>query len=177
MTFTTFFPLSQNLSQLSHVNTTFTRLIHGQMVIQRSLFFVILACLVATPLLVSKLIWISQTKTTTGVMSFEGMGNAGDMLRSTYSVFYFEHDNDTTWFNNSANLSFKPGDKVPVRYNASDPDDARLNTFLSIWLGTLLAGGIPILILFVISLNRHIVPHDTDIRLSKRKPFLFLHSR
>jgi hypothetical protein len=146
------------------------------MVIRRSLFFLILASLIAIPLFLNKLIWISKTKTTTGVMSFEGMGNAGDMLRSTYSVFYFEHDDDTTWFNSSANTIYKPGDRVPVRYNAANPEDARLNTFLSIWLGTLLGGGIPLLILLVIGLNRHIVPHKNDIRLSKRKPYLFLHS-
>jgi len=109
-------------------------------------------------------------------MSFEGMGNAGDMLRSTYSVFYFEHDADTTWFNSSANISYKPGDLVPVRYNAANPDDARLNTFLSIWLGTMLIGGIPLLILLIIFLNRHIVPYNNDIRLSDKKPFIFLHS-
>ncbi|RYY30131.1 MAG: hypothetical protein EOO04_05555 [Chitinophagaceae bacterium] len=107
-------------------------------------------------------------------MSFEGMGNAGDMLRSTYSVFYFKHDNDTTWFNSSANISFKPGDIVPVRYNVAEPGDARLNTFLSIWLGTLLAGGIPILILLVIYLNPHIVPKQNNLRLSKTKPYIFL---
>jgi 4-amino-4-deoxy-L-arabinose transferase-like glycosyltransferase len=147
------------------------------MVIKRSVFFLILALLITVPLLVGKIIWLSKTKTTTGVMSFEGLGNAGDMLRSTYSVFYFEHDDDTTWFNSSANISYKPGDLVSVRYNSSNPDDARLNTFPSIWLGTLLAGGIPLLIMLVIFINRHIVPHNNDIRLSKRKPYLFLQSR
>ena len=145
------------------------------MIIRRQVFFLMLTCLIAIPLLVNKFLWLSKTKTTTGVMSFEGMGHAGDMLRATYSVFYFEHDADTTWFNSSANTSYKPGDQVPVRYNISDPADARLNTFPSIWLGTLLAGGIPLLILLIISLNRHIVPYDNDIRLSAQKPFIFLH--
>lgn len=146
------------------------------MIIRRSVFFLTIASLIVLPLLIGKLIWISKTKTTTGVMSFEGMGNAGDMLPATYAVFYFEHDADTTWFNSSANTSYKPGDLVPVRYNAANPDDARLNTFFSIWLGILLGGGIPLAILLVIFLNRQIIPHNNNIRLSITRPFIFLHS-
>ena len=147
------------------------------MLIRRTPFFLLLSALIVLPLLVAKLIWISRTKTTTGVMSFEGMGQALDKLRSTYSVFYFEHDNDTTWFNSSANYHFKEGDLVPVRYVQSNPVDARLNTFTGIWLGTLLAGGIPLLILFVIFLNRQIVPFDNDLRVVRRKPFISLVDR
>ncbi|RYZ32020.1 MAG: hypothetical protein EOP49_38135 [Sphingobacteriales bacterium] len=147
------------------------------MVIRRSIFFLLVSAVVVLPPLTAKLIWLSKTQTTTGVMSFEGMGQALDALRSTYSVFYFKHNNDTTWFNSSSNYKYKQGDIVPVRYVSSDPTDARLNTFTGIWLGTLLTGGIPLLILIVIFLNRYIVPYNADLRLERHRPYLFVQPR
>jgi hypothetical protein len=142
------------------------------MIVRRSTLFVGASLLVIVPLLVIKTAWLSKTTTATGVLSFEGMGNALDQMRSTYSVVSFEHDNDTIWFNASPNLSFKPGDVVPVRYNKEDPNDAVLDTFAGIWLSTLLAGGIPLAILLIIFLNRHIVPYRSRVLLSRRKPFI-----
>ena len=147
------------------------------MIVRRPIFFLLLSCLVIIPPVAVKLAWILKSTQTTGVMSFEGMGQALDKLRSTYSVFYFEHDNDTTWFNSSANYRFKAGDVVPVRYIISEPADARLDTFTGIWLGTLLGAGIPLLIIIVIFLNPHIVPFRKDIRISRDSPFLYLHDR
>jgi ABC-type phosphate/phosphonate transport system permease subunit len=142
------------------------------MILRRSILFVGAALLVIVPLTVNKIAWLSATNTTIGELSFEGMGNALDQMRSTYSVVAFKLDNDTIWFNASPNLSFKPGDQVPVRYNKNDPNDALLNTFAGIWLSTLIAGGIPLSILLIIFLNRHIVPYRSRVMLSRRKPFI-----
>ena len=56
------------------------------MAIRRSIFLLILALLIIVPILTTKLIWLAGTKTITGVKSFEGMGNALDQMRATYSV-------------------------------------------------------------------------------------------
>jgi len=145
------------------------------MIISRTKFFIAIALLITTPLVIAKLVWLARTKTTTGTFSFEGMGNALDQMRPTYSVISFVHNNDTTWFNaTAATMNFKPGDHVPVRYNVSDPEDATIDTFSAIWTGTLIFGGIPVFILLIISLDRHIVPYRSRIRFSKKKPYIFV---
>jgi hypothetical protein len=37
---------------------------------------------------------------------------------------------DTIWFNGRNDIIFNEGERVPVRYQKSDPADAKLNVFL-----------------------------------------------
>ena len=146
----------------------------AEMIIRRSIFFLTLALLIILPVLTVKLIWIAGTKTTTGIKAFEGMGNALDQLRATYSVIYFKHGQDTVWFNSPTDLSYRPGDLVPVRYRIADPSDARMNTLTGIWVGSLIYGSIPLILILLIFLHPQIVPRRSRISLSGKKPFIAL---
>lgn len=42
---------------------------------------------------------------------------------------------------------FQVGDKISVCYDADDPENARLDLFLELWLGTLIMGGLTVIVL------------------------------
>jgi hypothetical protein len=144
------------------------------MTIKRSNFFLAIALMILLPVLIHRLLYLAGTSTTVGRMSFEGMGNALDQLRPTYSVMFFKLGRDTVWFNAKANLDYKAGDAVPVRFRTHDPSDATLNTFTAVWLGTLLMAGIPLVMLLIIFLTPEIVPRGSRIKLSASPPFVFI---
>lgn len=89
-------------------------------------------------------------------------------------VIYFLAGNDSFRFNENHNIVFKEGEKVPVRYQEKNPEDARIDVFAAIWRDTFIYGGIPVLILIVIFLDHRIIPFGSTIRLQKRKPFLLI---
>jgi hypothetical protein len=144
------------------------------MVMPRTKFFLALFLLYTTPLVLSKLIWLIQSKKATGKFAFESHGNALDQMRFPYSEIYFKHGNDTIWFNGPAGLHLKAGDMVPVRYLTSNPSNARLDSFKAIWGATVVYGGIPFLILLVIFLHPEIIPYRKKVLLQWKKPFVWV---
>ena len=142
------------------------------MVIPRSKLFLALFLLLIVPLLLYKVIWLVQSHKVNGVFAFEGSGGALDQMRFPYSEIYFIHGKDTTWFKGPGYLNLQPGAIVPIRYLSGNPSNAKLDTFKSIWSGTLIYGGVPLLMLLVIFLNPYIVPYRSRVALSKRKPFV-----
>ncbi|MET0298876.1 MAG: hypothetical protein ABW036_03915 [Flavitalea sp.] len=146
------------------------------MLIRRPIVFLVLALCIIIPVSIKKISWIAGTKTTVGEMAFEGMGNALDQMRPTYSVIFFKHDGDTTWFDAQGNLSYKPGEPVPVRYSVTDPADAKVNTFIGIWAENLVYGGFPLLVLLAVFFHPHIFPYQQKLRIRKFKPFVSLES-
>jgi hypothetical protein len=144
------------------------------MVISRTKFFLGLFLLFITPLLLSKAIWVLQSKKTKGKFAFQSYGPALDQIRFPYSIIYFMTGKDTVWFKGPANLGLPENADVPVRYQAGNPADAKLDSFKAIWMGTLIYGGIPFLILLVIFLHPEIVPYRSRVKLTKMKPFVYL---
>ena len=144
------------------------------MIITRTKFFLSIILLLITPLVVPKMVWLLQSKKTMGIFSFEGKGNALDQWRSSYSVIYFMVGKDTIWFNGPGGLRLREDAIVPVRYLPSSPDNAKLDSFKSIWGATAVYGGIPLLILLVIFLHPEIVPYRSKVRVMLNKPFLKL---
>lgn len=142
------------------------------MVVKRSIFFLSIALLIALPLIIKKGYWLLHSQKTEGVFSFEGMGDALDQIRSSYSVNYFIHGRDTVWFEGLGNLPVESGTTIPVRYQTDNPSDALVGTFMGIWAGTVIYGGIPLLVLLVIFLNPDAIPYRSKIRLSLKKPFI-----
>jgi hypothetical protein len=144
------------------------------MIIHRTKFFLVLICLYITPLVLYRVIWLLQSKKTTGIFAFVTYGSALDQIRSPYSEIYFKHGIDTVWFQEPGKLKYKPGAIVPVRYLAGNPSNARLDTFRSLWMATIVYGGIPLLVLLAISLHPEIVPYRKKVMLTRKKPFVWV---
>jgi hypothetical protein len=144
------------------------------MVVSRTKFFLALFLLFITPLVLYKVVWLLQSKKTTGIFAFESYGPALDQIRFPYSMLYFKLGKDTVWFRGPAHLQLKSGDLTPVRYLAGNPSNARLDTFKAIWAGTVIYGGIPFLILLVIFLHPEIVPYRKKVMLKWKKPFVLV---
>ena len=142
------------------------------MVIPRTKFFLALICLFITPLVLYKTVWLLQSKKTSGIYAFRSFGPALDQIRFPYSVIYFLNGKDTIWFKGPGDLNMKEGAIVPVLYHTGNPAGARVDSFKSIWLDTIIYGGIPFLILLVIFLQPGIVPYRSNVELTPRKPFL-----
>jgi len=104
-------------------------------------------------------------------MGFIGKSYAGTYVHN-YSNIRFMVDKDTIWFNGNDNIFFKEGEIVPVRYPKSNPYAARIDTFAAIWGDTVVYGGIPVLILLALFLHPAVIPRQSRIRLSTKKPFI-----
>jgi hypothetical protein len=144
------------------------------MIIHRTKFFLALICLFVTPVVLYKVIWLLQSKKTTGVYAFKSYGPALDQMRFPYSVIYFKHGADTVWFHGAGKLNYQPGDMVPVRYLAGNPSNAQLDTFRSLWMSTIIYGGILFLFLLAISLHPEIVSYKKKVILTRKKPFVWV---
>ncbi|MBC7849757.1 MAG: DUF3592 domain-containing protein [Chitinophagaceae bacterium] len=139
--------------------------------LSRISFFGILLFVILTPFICSKLLWLSRTQTTTGIASFTGKSMAGTYVH-VYTNVFFIVGTDSIWFKGLDNVLFKEGEKVSVRYNPADPHQATLNNFASIWGGTLVYGGIPVILLLAIFLHPQIIPYKSRIRLAARMPLI-----
>jgi hypothetical protein len=144
------------------------------MIMHRTKFFLALFLLYLTPLVLYKSIWLIQSKKAIGKFAFESYGPALDQIRFPYSIIYFLVGKDTVWFKGPGKLHLKPGNLVPVRYLPRDPSNARLDSFKSIWAGTIIYGSIPFLILIVISLHPEIIPYRKKVKLTREKPFVWV---
>src|SRR5579862_9862030 len=112
--------------------------------------FLLLGLFLAGPVVGGKLWWLLRSRRTAGVYSFRGLGFAGDQMPLDYSVCWFPLGKDTIWFNGTGNLPFHEGEPIPVRYQADDPGDARIDVFPAIWGDTVVYGGIPLFTLLMI---------------------------
>lgn len=143
------------------------------MKISRNSFFLFLALLVLAPFLISKWVWLSGTQKTMGKMSFNGKTYTGQ-LGHEYAVIKFAVGKDTFFVNGPDNITYEKGTPVPVRYTRTNPNDARLATFIGLWGDALVFAGVPCLIILLIALHPGIVPYRSSFLLKKQKPFITL---
>jgi len=143
------------------------------MTLSKFRFFVLLILIVTSPFLVYKFIWLAKSRKVNGTMGFVGKDYAGSYVH-VYSNIMFMVDKDTIWFNGNDNIFFKEGETVPVRYQVSNPYEARIDNFSAIWGDTVVYGGIPVLILIALFLHPAVIPRRAKIRLNKAKPFISL---
>lgn len=141
------------------------------MTLSKNIFFSILFAILIIPFLFYKITWLIQSEKTNGTMSFVGKSITGQ-LEHRYAVIVFTAGKDTIWFNGLDNILFKEGEKIPVRYQKKDPADARIDVFASIWGDTLVYGGIPLAMLLIIFLHPQIVPRNSLLELTLKKPFV-----
>lgn len=144
------------------------------MVVRRTPFFLSLFLLVFFVLTGSKLLWLMQSKRTTGYFAFKGRGNALEQIRVPFSEFYYKLGNDTVLFRGPGKLNFKAHTPVTVWYQPDDPKDAKVGTFFGLWGNTAVYGGIIFVIMLAVFIHPEIVPRSARLRLSYKKPFIQL---
>lgn len=143
------------------------------MLISRNQFFMLLLFLVVTLSLGSRLIWLARSDRIIGKVSFTGKSQAGQFMH-TYSVIQFRYKDSLYWFNGQDNLLFEENALVPVRFDPGRPADARIDHFLAIWGDRIVFGGIPMLVLLIIFLQREIFPRNYALRLRASRPLISL---
>jgi hypothetical protein len=142
------------------------------MIIHRTKFFLALMCLIVIPLVTYKCIWLMQSRKVNGIFAFEGRGNALEQIRFPHSEIWFRDGNDTVWIKGPGGLNLKKGDVVGVRFLPGDPDNARLDSFMGIWGGAVVYGGIILLVLTAIAFHPEIVPYRSKVMLTGKSPFI-----
>ena len=144
------------------------------MVIRQATMFISIFLLYATPIVLPRIVWLSHSRKTTGVFSFEGMGSAGEQIKLSYSFIYYMHGNQKIWFEGPGHMHLKEGSVVPIRYQTNDPADAKVDGFLGMWADVAVYGGEPLIVLICIFLHRGIFPPRSKILITLKKPFLLI---
>ena len=143
------------------------------MTLSRNAFFLLLLFLCVSPFIIWKLHWLSKTTTTTGKMWYTGHTIELDGKISSHLIILFLAGNDSISFQAPANLPFKEGDPVPVRYVPGYPSEARVNTPLRIWGDAIVYGLWPLLFVLVIYLIPErfdpLVPRKSKVKLGSKK--------
>lgn len=142
------------------------------MIIHRTKFFLALISLLVIPLVTYKCIWLLQSHRVDGVFAFEGQGNVLEQIRFPHSEIWFRDGNDTIWIKAPGGLHLKKGDVVSVRFLPGSRDNARLDTFIGIWGGTAIYGGIVLLLLIAIAFHPEIIPYRSKVKLMAKPPFV-----
>lgn len=144
------------------------------MILSKTSFFAILFFAVALPFSGRRLLWLLRSKSATGVVGFEGRGIAGEQLQTTYTYCYYWRGRDTIWFDAPGGMSLREGESIPVLYDPAESRNARVNSFVGIWGDLLVYNGIPELILLICFFHPDVVPWRSKLRLTWRKPFIFV---
>lgn len=132
-------------------------------------FFFLLLGLIITPFAISKIVWFTTTEKTMGRVVGIGHESGMSLGISSYSLVEFSKGNEIISFHGGEE-NLKEGDMVAVRYPKTNPEDAKLDT----WLTTLesLAFMYVLLILWgVLYIMPDLFPRNAKIMVGK-KPFL-----
>lgn len=144
------------------------------MIVKRHVFFLLLLLIIILPYVAVKLFWISTAREANGKVAFIGKDISAQVPRS-YSVITFSTTGrDTVFFNSTDGEILNTGEMVSVLYNPSDPKNASLNSFMSLWLDATIYGVIMFVIIAIIFLHPEIVPYKSDIKLQLSKPVISL---
>jgi hypothetical protein len=74
----------------------------------------------------------------------------------------------------SPGLGLKKGHLVPVRYQPGKPADAKIDFFIALWGDILVYGGVPFFMLLVTFLHPDVIPYRSGVRLTRKRPFIFI---
>ncbi len=136
-------------------------------------FGILVMVLVILPFVGYKGLWLIKSVPTTGTMCFMGKSLNGQ-FSSTYPVIKFNTPKgDTIFFNGLEQAEYQPGERVPIRYQQSNPNDARINQFAGIWQDTLVYALVPFVLLLMALLHPEIIPRGAKIHIG-RKPFFMV---
>jgi hypothetical protein len=142
------------------------------MIMNRTKFFLALVSIWLIPLVAYKCIWLMQSRKVNGVFAFESLGPALDQIRFPHSEFWFRNGRDTVWIIGPGGLHLKKGAIVPLRYIPGNESHAKVDNFKGIWMGTVIYGGIILLVFIAVFLHPEIIPYRSRVKLTGRRPFV-----
>ena len=137
---------------------------------KNALLFLLLLLLVI-PIALPNSLWLLRSKKTTGVVQGIGTASGVSFGKDTYAYISFSTTGkDTVYFQGKDN-DYKQGDVVPVRYQAKEPEDAKVVAFWSLWGNTIAYCGAPLIFWCICFFAPDIVPRGAKVVVGK-KPFL-----
>ena len=140
------------------------------MLFSKNSFFFLLLLLVTLPFLLPNIIWLLRSQKTTGTV--EGIGTATGISfgKDTYALVSFMAGKDTFYFQGKDD-HYEAGNIVPLRYQPTNPEDAKIVSFYSLWGNTIAYMGAPLIFWIIFFFAKDIVPTGASIRLGG-KPFV-----
>ena len=93
-------------------------------------FFFLLLGLIITPFIISKIVWFTTTEKTMGRVAGIGHESGMSLGISSYSLVEFSMGNKIFSFHGGEE-NLKEGDMVAIRYPRTNPEDAKLDTWLT----------------------------------------------
>jgi hypothetical protein len=115
-----------------------------------------------------------QSRKVNGIFAFESLGPALDQIRFPHSEFWFKNGRDTVWIIGPGGLKLEKGAIVPLRFIPGNETGAKVDNFKGIWMGTVVYGGIILLVFTVIFLHPEIIPYRSRVKLTGRLPFVYV---
>lgn len=146
------------------------------MLISGARFFVFLFFLLVGPFIGQKLFWLMHSGSVTGRVYFMGHTLNNDGSISSHQVIIFGVGKDSVTFTSNVNFRLPDNTAVPVRYAISNPYDARIDKFISIWGDTLvyLLNPVGFWLVLLLTPNRFdpLIPWRSKVLLRRRRPFI-----
>ncbi len=145
------------------------------MILSRNQFFLLLFLISVIPFYAFKINWLAQSELTNGRMWFRGytlepLGNI-----SAHLVIKYKVGNDSLDFAATNDAEMNEEDIVSVRYQTNNPKDAKINSFKSIWLDSILYSIGPLLVVLILFLTPDkfdpLIPKKSKI-IIRKKPFI-----
>ena len=145
------------------------------MTLSRYQIFFILMLIFVAPFFIHKALWIANSKRTTGKMWFKGYTMELQSI-SSHAVILFKIGRDSVVFNAGLKPGWKPGSIIPIRYQAGNPSNAKIDNLVSIWAEAIRLAIFPCLVLLVIFITtifiEPIIPKK--IKILSRKPYVLI---
>jgi hypothetical protein len=139
------------------------------MALTRNQFFLASLVLLIGIFFTYKLVWVLTAKKAIGEVVMTGHGNLGSPLGlSSYQVIKFQTMSGIVVFNGEFDLGLQSGEKVNVLYHADNPPDAKINSFKSIWVDSIIYCIWPLLVLIVIFLTPDLIPRKSKIVIGRK---------
>jgi hypothetical protein len=129
-----------------------------------------------SPFPLQRLCWLAGSRHVQGRVYFEG--HHWDIYGSVSShmVVIFDIGRDSVVFTNNINLKLRDNTPVPVRYEISDPQDARVDVPVCIWGDTLVYMLLPFGVWLILFLTPNgldpVIPWGSKVLLRRRKPYI-----
>lgn len=141
------------------------------MLFSKNAFFFLLFLLLVIPITLPNIIWLLRSKKTTGQVHGIGIASGISLGRDTYAYVGFSTNGRDTVYFQGKDDDYKQGDRVTVRYQPKDPEDAKVSAFWSLWEKTIAYCGAPLIFWCICFFAPDIVPKNCSVRVGG-KPFL-----